>query len=371
MKIIGLQCGNIRGGLGYDDARALLNAELAAGEGPDLMDVTGFYQSDLLAQKGAFVDLNVFFSGDLGLEREDYLKSVLELYTLNDAMYAVMTSFTFNTLIAHTSLVGDRETLSVHDIADILESEPTCNEAFPDKPTMLGYGLYYDIASYMDYDRAACFFDSEQFKELLQVANSGSVNNGYYLFNSNTDHFMSGYTLLDQMNIYDITQLQRMKALVPGGVSIIGYPSYNGRRLCASPYGGALAICSSSPYQEIAWEFIALTLSEEYQKGLEYCFPVRLSALEAQMAKAQEREPMTITYGEYQEVKVEVLPATDAEIDELWTLLNGINCKFSYHYEFYPIIFEEANLYFEGKVSIDEACDAIQNRASLYLSEHY
>ena len=69
------------------------------------------------------------------------------------------------------------------------------------------------------------------------------------------------------------------------------------------------------------------------------------------------------------EVKVNLI--TQDEVNMLIDYFSTVDNIARYDESLTDIINEEANAYFEGTKSVDEAASLIQSRASIYLSEQY
>ena len=121
-------------------------------------------------------------------------------------------------------------------------------------------------------------------------------------------------------------------------------------------------------------------LTDDYQEnGIEYAFPIKLSALEKQGAKAMERpywenEDGTKEYYDdtYQlnGVDVKIEPMTQQEVDEFTDFLKSIDQVGNYSSSLTDIINEEAAAFFADQKSAEEVAKIIQSRIQIYISEN-
>ena len=121
-----------------------------------------------------------------------------------------------------------------------------------------------------------------------------------------------------------------------------------------------------------------MTCTEEAQEELSWMMPVSRKAFDKQVQEAMKprtykdengkmvEEPFTIWRGE-EEIKFPNM--TQAYADELKAYIEGIRDISVYDTTIMEIVNEEAQKYFAGEQTSQQAADMIQSRASLYLSE--
>ena len=99
-------------------------------------------------------------------------------------------------------------------------------------------------------------------------------------------------------------------------------------------------------------------LSEDWQRE-EDCFPVNRKVLEEQMQ------------GLKQDTMYTDVPLTDEEIEKCRKLINGTEIYLREDVQVATIIGEEAEGFFSGKQTAEEAAKIIQSRVTLYLQEQF
>lgn len=69
-------------------------------------------------------------------------------------------------------------------------------------------------------------------------------------------------------------------------------------------------------------------------------------------------------------LRIEVYKASKNDVEAVRKLIENISGKHAYHNDIMNIIDEEAESYFCGQKSIEQAAKIIQNRVQLYLDEN-
>ena len=161
-------------------------------------------------------------------------------------------------------------------------------------------------------------------------------------------------------------------------MTFIGYPCKEGQGSVIR-FNAGYAISSKCSNPDAAWDFIKTFWSEEYQNSNEmYAFSALKSVFEEKCKKAMERPYWEDENGnkEYYDYTYwngetdEVLPyLTQAEVDEFKNFVYSINKRSGDATELYDIISEELQPFYEGQKNVDEVCEIIQSRCSIFLKE--
>ena len=162
-------------------------------------------------------------------------------------------------------------------------------------------------------------------------------------------------------------------------VTMVGYPTTNensnGGRLSTD---FTLAISAGSAYKEQCWNFFESMLSDDYQESLSWMFPVKKSIFDKQAEEAMKPDSdnengavvtmrsSTIWRGD-EEIEIPDMP--QSYVDEIKAYISGITESGYYDEKIYEIVDEEAQMFFSGDQTAQQAAEMIQSRASLYLSE--
>ncbi len=375
----------------FEERTALLSADLAAGKGPDMIDmVYGFLTLEQLVSMGIAEDLTPYLEGDTGIKREEYLENVMDVYSVDGKIYAIMPCFSVGTLIGKVSDVGNGSSWSIDDMIKFIDSKPADVEILPfnTKDSILQLMCSMNLGVFVDAETGVCDFTGEEFLRILEFANrfpkEMAESSGA---SSQIDRLRSGQLLMEGTRITDVTQYQMYEYMFGEEVNFIGYPTTEGSGSVINPNGTTAAMNAKAENKEGIWEFLRFNLLQERQENLESAnggFPISKSALEKQFAKDAEAEYYEDTDGTKKEVSkvtwswgdgdslvtVDVYAATQEQIGRMKAIIEaarGIeNIKDE---KMFSIISEEAQSYFEGQKSAQETASLIQNRVQTYINE--
>ena len=163
-------------------------------------------------------------------------------------------------------------------------------------------------------------------------------------------------------------------------INFIGYPSAD-RNGSYFSFNNQIGIYSKSKVKDGAWEFVRTFLTKEYQAGDGYMFsnPTNREAFEMYMKSLTATKAYKDEFGHRitpvdeswaagdGRVKIGPLPPEDEKIYR--DLINNTTKVVTFDDSILDIIREEATDYFEGRRSLDETADIIQNRITTYVNE--
>jgi len=363
-----------------------LNTDIISGNMPDVLIVDSQMPIDSYIAKGLIADLNPLLDSDPELKREDYLENVFEAFSQNGKMYQLVPSFQVSSIVGKTSIVGDRTGWTMQEFKEVMAAQPEGTLSFSEttKEGMLYTALMMTKDEYIDADTGKCYFDTPGFVELLEFVNEFPTEIDYSVWDNN-DYWMemeSAYrenrTILLNSYFSQYNNFNRVeKGQFGEDITIIGFPteSRNGNAIMPS---NQIALSAKSGCQEGAWEFIRYYLTDEYQDGLEYQFPVKKSALAKMEQEATERPYWKDEEGnkEYyddtywiNDKEIIIEPMTKEEAAEFTEFLTGLTLVGAYDQSLMEIVSEEAQAFFEGQKSAQEVADIIQSRMQIYISE--
>lgn len=354
---------------------------------PNVFNDSGKYQS--LAEKGAFVDLNTFIENDSEIDEGMLFSHVLETTEINNQLCYMPLSFSINTLTGKSKYVGSKENWTMDDLRHQWESlNETVNFAYKDTKDIIYYTLLRGcLNSFIDYNNAKCYFDSDEFIGILDFINT----------------FDEPLTYKTEVNYFDDTFIKDVTISGFEGyhealwnaddddITFVGYPSDSetGAMLDISNSQIAISAASSPEKQQGAWEFIKLLISEEYQSGItnpqdyivngiqyriqgECGFPINYDVFQKQ-GKEQ-----YINEGKNNIIEIPGMPSMNigylkkSEYDRLVDYINNIKVSTSLiESELKSIIEDEIWAVFAGELTSAEAANNIQSRASILVSERY
>ncbi len=377
----------------YDDAVTKLTAELAAGNMPDLLDLSDLPYNQLAA-KGLLEDLYPYIDADKELSRGDYFENIVSAYEVGGGLYAAVAGFGVMSVMGAESVVGDTPGWSYDEYAAALAAMPEGCAGFDwyfSRETMLQYGLMIDLGAYADWASGECRFESDEFKALLAFAAQFPSNEE---IEANADEAQSvgapeliaqGQQMLTMVSLYTFNETNTDNPFNTEA-TYIGFPNLTGKSGSAISAIESYAMTSACKDKAAAWEFLRTFFTEEYQRG-GYYFPTNKAAYAARRADAMKIEYETDDFGhilldENGERKRKVIGymydgSTMSEIysgmsEARAEAIDALIATADTLAQTDPIIdiaLSEAQAYFAGQKSADEVARLIQSKANIYINE--
>ena len=358
-----------------------LNAEITAGGGPDLLDMTYFSESiDTYIQKGVLEDLNPYLDADGEIKREDYVEKVLNAYEKEGKLYCIVPSFMLYTVVGKTSDVGSRPGWTIDDVMSVMASKPEGAELFRNctKSQVLHYCCLMSMDCFVDQETGECRFDDGYFEKVLAFADTFPKEETDQEDDIHT-RIQKGMVLVEEAAIGKVSGYQILRQLFEEQITPIGFPVKEGSGSFIMT-NREFGINTNSKVKEGAWEFLRIFLLEEYQKGeASFVFPILQSALDEQFEEActpkyEEKDGVQVevpkTSANYAGWEMEIYAATKEQVEEIRTLIELSDGIYSYPVEIADIIKEETAPFFEGQKSAKEASEIIQSRVQIYVNEN-
>lgn len=367
-----------------EDPDTKLNADIIAGNIPDILFISDTGHLNQYISKGILEDLTPYFDKDSDISTEDIMKPVLEAMKVDDKLYYVAASFSVSTLVASSKDVGTESGWTFEDLKELLEEKGDSARPFytENKSEMLWSLMGIGTSDFIDWQTGECSFDSQDFKDILEICNTGKNEETEYdedapsypsLIREGKILFNEGYVSLEEIQVY--------KQMYKGDITFIGYPNKN-KEGSYFNLNTLFGISSKSDVKDGAWEFIRTFMTKEYQgtNGNIWDTPTRQDCYDM-MVKAkmttktytdelgQEISPVESTYG-YDDLEVKIKPSSQEEVDMYTDLINSTKKISGYDNEIMEIIQEEAKAYFAGEKSLDDTTAIIQNRVKTYVNEN-
>lgn len=367
----------------YGEDTEQLTLDMMSGHVPDILISDSYTSIENLIARGIFADLYEFMDSDKELNRDDFLSNLLEACETDGKLYRFTDCFQIYTLIGKTSVFGDTMGITVDKLNQIAKKFPKGTEILPGstKEDMLRFTMELSGSSFIDYKNGSCSFDSNDFIQMLEYANTylDSMDYDAYFDESFWKKFDTMFrdesSLLMLTQLEDYADIYRFEHTNFGEeVTAVGFPC-EGRIGTSFVIETAFSICEKSKYKEGAWEFIRTVLLPEYQDCCN-CFPVRKDSLEkrAKAAMKYEKDRMnsalviigqmalTSSVGDIGQPKKK-------DIEHMNEIIDSANGLMTYDEKVMDIIMEEAAAYFKGDKPAKETAQLIQTRVQLYLNE--
>lgn len=339
--------------------------DLATRTDLDLLD-TSFLPDNTL-DSGLLADMLPMIDADESISREDFIEPLFALMTQNGGLYEYTARFTLLTITTHPELYPGRENWTVENIEAIIQAHPEMDPLWHsyDRELITTLFCWAATAEFVDRETATCSFDSPAFVHWLELMKA-LPNGGQY---SEDPKLMNiCYDLADEAGWGE-------KYMLKGDYVIAGFPETQGTgsyylKLGSSPNAwrgtmGAntrIGIMAASSKQAGAWRFVRMLMDGADEISLSQGIPVFKQSFE----RALEAE---ISDDFDERFQIEYFTAEDAE--KLRQQVYGTTKMVDIDETLIRILREEINRYYEGQVTAEEAANAIQARARIYVSEQY
>lgn len=360
-----------------------LNLDIISGNIPDILISDSSIPVENYISKGIFADMYPFIDSDSELDRSDFLQNLLSSCETDGKLYRFTDRFKVYTALGKTSIFGEDMGITMDKLQQIAAARPEGTETFPGvtKKDILTYALELSGDEFIDYKNGTCHFDSDSFIAMMKYANGyiDGIDYDSYFDDSFWSRFDTMFAdesaLLMTAYLSDYTDIFRFERINFGEpVTAVGFPCENGIGT-SFIVDTAFSISEKSDVKQEAWEFIRTLLLPKYQDKCD-CFPVRTDSLEKSAAAAMKHDPnrvneaivimgqMSLSSG-----KGDIGEPTQADIDHVNEVIASAEGIMSYNYSVSEIISEEAETFFSGAKTAEEAAQLIQARVKLYLEE--
>ncbi len=357
----------------YQDAITNLNNEITSGANcPDILDLSQLNEQQLAA-KGVLEDLNPYLEQSNKYSKEDFVDGILEGYTYENILTSIPTTFNINTIVGKSSELGTEMGWSLEEMVAFAKEHPDA-QLFDGvtQATMMQYCLMYNQDSFVDWSKGECYFDSDEFRTLLEFVGMFPVEIDWETFEGGmkVEERQAGEILLENAYISEFQDVQIYPAIYGEDVTFIGFPTTDGSVGCAMEAGTRYGITTKSAQKEGAWAFIESYL--DYSKDSMYIwgFSTLKDRLQQQIDECMQAQDGASSIG-WEDWEYTYHTPTQEEVDLVKELIAiakpGSNIA---NDEIMVIINEEAEAYFQGQKTIDEVVSIIQSRAQIYISEN-
>lgn len=369
---------------GAEGALVRLDAALVSGDPPELLLLAGRnLEGDM--GKGLLEDLSPYLEASDVLGREDFLDNVLAGYTVSGKLAGIPRQMTMKALAGRLSQLGSLSGgCTMEDVYALMEAYPgmcllgdgTDYELNTREYLLGSFCAAYYLETFVDWEKGECRFDSEEFRRLLLwVGEHGKETVRASGIRFHEVGPMQEDALLME-NWLDFWEVFKWKAQFGEEISLLGYPTADGRVYAHIRVETPLGIVAGSQNKEGAWEFLEYYLTEETEE-MGNTLSTRKEVLQRQMEEAMGKENPV---GEHSSSRGIVLDGKTYFYEAISPEMAGMVMAFLEEADFTPasslrdrvasIVTEEAELYYGGSKSLDEVVEVIQNRVQLMLEEN-
>ena len=367
----------------YEAGIRQLNMDIVNGIGPDIVILPIRFSMDLYARKEVLADLYPFIDRDEEMARSDFYENILAAYESGGNLFGIPIWFDFRTIIAAKSEVGDIYGWNLDEMIHYVDGRFPASPVFENagKSAVLSLCLYANGDALVDWTSAESGFQRDLFLKMLYFADRFTPDHLYQY----EENYLRRIQDDDQLQLLSINvggygSHQMHTDLFGGSATYPGYPAENGNGNIIGSRA-VMAISASCQDKEAAWAFLRTMLNEEFQSSgftYGYGFPILKSAHEILIMEA-----MKATYIEENGVKKEepkaagmfgdyhfdIYAATEDDIKAIRNLLDSANMIRSHDGVIDNIALEEAQSFFSGAKTAEEAADVAENRIRIYVEE--
>ena len=376
-----------------DEEANKLKLDIVSGKSPDMFMLTPS-EAALFGKKGALLDLYTMMDKDDEINRKTVAPNVLRaLENSSGQLYSIVPHYTVSTYAAKEKLV-DHENWTLREMLDLFDTK-NAEHSYDNQTKQEIFSIMLNSDSNLvDIENSECHFNTPEFVELLKFCNR-FVDEVEYADKSNMDAFNKYWEdrsrwLADEKVLISPIRLTGEGDLIydkwdfgDDKMKLVGYPTTNGK-------GGKLvfdyefSISANSNVKEGAWEFIKMimkecTLDSTYDpngKGdlmggysvINELFDKQLDAMSSCKRMDENGNITEVTSFESQGRILNIL--TKDEIADLKRYILSCDTVFnSLDLDALSVCNEEAEAYFHGEKSAEEAAEMMQDRISILVSE--
>gem|GEM_PF-3180965 len=342
---------------------------------PDMMAVFDYRDIERYCQKGYLVDLLPYLESSKKLTPEDLMEWEFTCYGWENGLYGLSTDFCVMTMIGKKSLLGEKKGWTSDEYLTFLENHPHVVSKGPmEQLQVLQYGIQGNLEAYIDFSNGKADFTQQSFREFLSRIKDLKLE-AEVLENSD-DAIGEDMDFLTMTGYQNVDAIAMIRTRMGGDFVIKGFPNDQGKEVSFLDPLGGLSIIRNGNCKEGAVDFLEYKMrrdldyrdirSEEYTSGLLYGLKELYQMDQEHSLGPREHKVFTETGREY----VERYEVTQKDVDLLNREVENAVTDTLEARTILIIILEEAVQYFNGDISLDAACDAIQGRAQLLLDEN-
>lgn len=340
----------------YGDAEPMdvLRTKIMAGQSPDLF---AFYsdgnQAPPLAPRAVCADLRELLPD---VTDDSLLPGLFDLLTQDGALYELPLTVRVDTLIMPSNLI-DSPGVTLEDLEIAREKMPSGwvpVDSWNTPENLFGLTAAFCIGRFTDRENGTCNFETQEFINILDWCRNWGGDGSTPEAPEKTLMKLGWISSLSWL----ASRGDIAKTWFDGaGYTYAGYPVGSG----GSAYLVLASLGVSTSCQNLAGAkaFLAYCFSGKQESGL----PANMEVLREELAQYKAGNH-TDWYGEVESIS-EADEAKFLELLSSVTVLEGMDQALE------NILSEEADAYFAGAATAQQAAKIIQSRASLYLQEQY
>lgn len=339
-----IRCRSVEGN--ENDFRNRVFAEMAGGEGPDMLWVTG-EDMEMLEEKGLLADLRDYLSEET---LEQIFPGVIEAGTVNDRLVGIFPTGYIKMAVTSKE-VWAKEHWSVEEIFSLAE-EPEWDGIMSSPLGALNTVGLWDMeqSGLLITEGDKQVLDTRLLTKLLEKAKEADPSGEKYI--------------LDTSTLWWFTWFSEMMAELSTDYHFVGFPGQSEWIGCwtATNY---LVVNKNAAHKEVIADFLESLLSYDYLMNAEmHC--VREDVIRERIIGG---EWPRYKVGSNRGVAIEVKEDGSTYVEEYVAFLKTCGPEPRGQSAIEDMVREEAREYLEDRRSLEETVRIIQNRVQLYLDE--
>ncbi len=352
----------------------LLQRDLVQGEQIDIIVVPNNFSSGQL-DPALFLDLYPLMDTDVELSRSDFVGGVLAACESGGTLPTIVPQYNLLTTVGSAARLGSTPGWSWAEY-DALSADATVPLQGFDRTAVLHYMVQMGGKSLLDYDAAVAHLDTPLFVQLLTHTKAYPESTAGYNTQDPKPQLVSGETLALVRFVVGFSHIRTDVYNFDGPIVYKGFPTDDGGTGSAFTAGLRLGISASCTNMEAAWQFMRQFLLPAYQDEIQSGFPLRYDSLQKQAETAQQplKDPSLPAYfsadaltEKQKEYWMRGITAEEAQ--QLVGLIEATDTLYLYDDTVFSILAEEADGFYNGVRTAEEAAALIQNRVQTYLAE--
>lgn len=371
-------------GVTLEDALSVLNTDIMAGKGPDVMILDGM-PMDSYIEKGILEDISDVVDA---VEKEDGLfANIVDGSKKDGKIYAMPARFLIPMADGDSDTVnaaGDLKSLA--DRAEALKTSKTAKNVMPAKGTqgLLRDLFYADSASWLQEDGT---LDKKALENYLTQAKRMYDVDGYSPEDDRTASFGDGTVEGTKVGSLENTSFMNGEISIGLGTlsSIESYQTIKSAQAVAGDLCCVLnnkTVKSYIPYlqagvtadgnTELAKEFVKTLLGKDVSSDSNG-IPVNQAAFDQQMAETMKESDLSMAFSGSEDsdepINLDMIALTEQDVNEFKTMVQSLEAPSLSDRVIQNLVLEQGEKYLLGEQSLSDTVSATLKKVNLYLSE--
>ena len=353
---------------------SLLKEDIVNGFRPDLVVYsTGYDQQfvSYLGNQNLVSDLTSVISNNFDKDEKHFNDKAESLFYSDKNVYAFVPSYYYRTIIGSSDLLGADDQLGLEDFVSVLMPLADNREVFlnDSREAFLKRALAYCGNRLVDYSNRSSNFNSSDFITYLEYAGKIPAELNEYR-NADIPGYVYGDAFLFDREWDNIGDIQLTSTrFCAGDYSDFGFPFSESEGSGVVSATRSFMILSTNAYTNECWDFIKKYLSDDYQNSLTDEIPVTEEAYNIWISNIGFYVSDDSSLNYYKDGMVYTVSIPDEDrINYIVNSINSCNTFVFSDYRVEQIVLENAQKYFDGSVSAEDATKMIDTEVQAYLN---